>query len=122
MASPAWNPPSGAETDQSSTSAVLGDGGIYSSLDDLAKWDQALRDHTLLSEAEMQPALTPVQPTAGPAKNNEGANVSYGFGWFLDPYLAPEKNGPNKQPHKRMWHDGETVGFRTTSSAFPTTS
>ncbi len=30
------------ETDQSSTSAVLGDGGIYSSLDDLAKWDRAL--------------------------------------------------------------------------------
>ena len=28
--------------DQSSTSAVLGDGGVYSSLDDLAKWDQAL--------------------------------------------------------------------------------
>jgi len=43
------------QTDQSPTSAVLGDGGIYSSLDDLAKWDRALRLHTLLSEAEMQP-------------------------------------------------------------------
>src|SRR5438270_1927856 len=97
------------ETDQSPTSAVLGDGGIYSSLDDLAKWDRALRDHTLLSAAEMQPALTPVQPTDGPAKSIEGAAVSYGFGWFLDPY-----NG-----HKRMWHDGETVGFRTTIQRFP---
>ena len=29
--------------DQSVTSAVLGDGGIYSSIDDLAKWDAALR-------------------------------------------------------------------------------
>ena len=47
------------ETDQSPTSAVLGDGGIYSSLDDLAKWDRALREHTLLTEAEMQLALTP---------------------------------------------------------------
>ncbi|HEX7990595.1 MAG TPA: serine hydrolase domain-containing protein, partial [Stenotrophomonas sp.] len=28
-------------TDQSTTSAVLGDGGIYSSIDDLAKWDAA---------------------------------------------------------------------------------
>ena len=35
------------ETDQSPTSAVLGDGGIYSSIDDLAKWDRALREHTL---------------------------------------------------------------------------
>src|SRR5579863_6701064 len=47
------------ETDQSATSATLGDGGIYSNLDDLSKWDDALRKHTLLSVAEMQPALTP---------------------------------------------------------------
>jgi CubicO group peptidase (beta-lactamase class C family) len=99
-----WQP-----TDQSPTSAVLGDGGIYSSLDDLAKWDRALRDHTLLSAAEMQPALTPVQPTAGPAKFPEGASVSYGFGWFLDPYHG----------HKRMSHDGGTIGFRTTIQRFP---
>ncbi|MGH8187400.1 MAG: serine hydrolase domain-containing protein, partial [Steroidobacteraceae bacterium] len=31
-------------TDQSQTSAVLGDGGIYSSIDDLARWDAALYD------------------------------------------------------------------------------
>ncbi len=97
------------ETDQSPTSAVLGDGGIYSSLDDLAKWDRALREHTLLSEAEMLPALTPVQPTDGPAKIADGTNVSYGFGWFLDPY----------QGHKRMSHDGGTMGFRTTIQRFP---
>ncbi len=97
------------ETDQSPTSAVLGDGGIYSSLDDLAKWDRALRLHTLLSEAEMQPALTPVQPAEGPAKSPEGATVSYGFGWFLDPY----------QGHRRMSHNGETIGFRTTIQRFP---
>lgn len=94
------------ETDQSPTSAVLGDGGIYTSLDDLAKWDRALRQHTLLSEAEMQPALTPVQ-LSGPTKAPEG--VSYGFGWFLDPY----------QGHRRMFHDGETIGFRTTIQRFP---
>jgi len=97
------------ETDQSSTSATLGDGGIYTSIDDLAQWDRALREHTLLSEAEMQPALTPVKPTGGPAKSPEGTNVSYGFGWFLNPYHA----------HKRMWHDGETMGFRTTIQRFP---
>jgi CubicO group peptidase (beta-lactamase class C family) len=97
------------ETDQSSTSAVLGDGGIYSSLDDLAKWDRALRLHTLFTEAEMQPALTPVQPTQGPAKSPDGSTVSYGFGWFLDPY----------QGHRRMSHNGETIGFRTTIQRFP---
>jgi len=97
------------ETDQSPTSAVLGDGGIYSSLDDLAKWDRALRDHTLLSEAEMRPALTPVQPTDGPAKDSDGKPVSYGFGWHLEPYKG----------HKRIWHAGETTGFRTTIQRFP---
>ena len=44
------------QTDQSPTSATLGDGGVYSSLKDLAKWDEALANHTLLSDAEMQPA------------------------------------------------------------------
>jgi CubicO group peptidase (beta-lactamase class C family) len=97
------------ETDQSPTSAVLGDGGIYSSLDDLAKWDRALREHTLLSEEEMRPALTAVEPTDGPAKAPDGKPLSYGFGWFLDPY----------QGHKRMSHDGSTIGFRTTIQRFP---
>lgn len=96
------------EADQSPTSAVLGDGGIYSSVDDLAKWDRALREHTLLSEAEMQPALTPVHVADG-LPTSEGHNVSYGFGWFLDPYKG----------HRRMRHDGETIGFRTTIQRFP---
>jgi CubicO group peptidase (beta-lactamase class C family) len=102
------------QTDQSPTSATLGDGGIYTSLDDLEKWDRALREHTLLSAEEMQPALTPVQPTGGPAKFDDGTSVSYGFGWFLDPYLDSQKKG-----HKRMFHDGGTIGFRTTIQRFP---
>lgn len=106
------------ETDQSSTSATLGDGGIYSNLEDLAKWDGALRNHTLLSEKEMQPALTPVRLNDGsephwPTEQNDdnlhpGKPVSYGFGWFLDPY-----NG-----HQRMWHTGSTMGFRTVIERF----
>jgi CubicO group peptidase (beta-lactamase class C family) len=85
------------ETDQSSTSATLGDGGVYSNLDDLAKWDAALQSHTLLSEQDMSPALAPRKPNA------------YGFGWYLDPY----------QDHPRMWHTGETMGFRTVIERFP---
>jgi CubicO group peptidase (beta-lactamase class C family) len=106
------------ETDQSSTSATLGDGGIYSNLEDLAKWDEALRNHTLLTTEEMQPALTPAKlangkPTLWPTAPNDdnlhpGKPVSYGFGWFLDPY----KN------HPRMWHTGSTLGFRTVIERF----
>lgn len=92
------------ETDQSPTSATLGDGGVYSNLEDLAKWDAALAAHTLLSEKEMQPALT-----ANEGALNEGKPVSYGFGWFLDPYKG----------HKRMWHTGSTIGFRSVIERFP---
>lgn len=96
------------QTDQDSTSATLGDGGVYTSLTDLARWDQALAQNTLLSVAEMEPALTPVRPTAAPAQEN-GHPVSYGFGWFLEPYHG----------HERMWHYGETIGFRTSIQRFP---
>src|SRR5258706_15572449 len=106
------------KTDQSSTSATLGDGGIYSNLEDLAKWDDALRNHTLLSEKEFQPALTPVKLNDGsephwPTEPNDdnlhpGKAVSYGFGWFLDPY----------QGRQRMWHTGSTMGFRTVIERF----
>jgi CubicO group peptidase (beta-lactamase class C family) len=104
------------ETDQSPTSATLGDGGIYSSLTDLAKWDEALAQHTLLNEKEMQPALTAAQlashaPPKWPANADRpgGTPVSYGFGWFLDPY----------RNHTRMWHYGATVGFHTYIQRFP---
>jgi len=107
------------ESDQSSTSATLGDGGIYSNLEDLAKWDEALQKHTLLSEAEMAPALIPAKLADGSAPHwpsepdgdnlAPGKPVSYGFGWFLDPY-----NG-----HTRMWHSGSTMGFRTVIQRFP---
>lgn len=94
------------ETDQSPTSATLGDGGIYSSLADLAKWDRGLRDHTLLSEAEMQPAVTPVKVPG--VEEPDGKKAEYGFGWFLNPYKG----------HIRMWHYGETMGFRTAIERF----
>ena len=108
------------ETDQSSTSATLGDGGIYSNLDDLAKWDDALRNHTLLSAEAMAPALVPAKlangsPTLWPTAPNDdnlhpGKPVSYGFGWFLDPYWGIP----------RMWHTGSTMGFRTVIERFTT--
>lgn len=100
------------EKDQSPTSAVLGDGGIYSSLDDLARWDDALEHHTLLSEQDMQPALTPASMRTETGdelvEDRNGNSIRYGFGWFLDPYKG----------RARMYHDGDTVSFRTTIQRF----
>ncbi len=97
------------ETDQSPTSATLGDGGVYSSLSDLARWDEELRRHRLLSETEMAPALIPVRATSGTPAEPGGAPAAYGFGWFLNPWKG----------RARMWHSGETVGFRTAIQRFP---
>jgi CubicO group peptidase (beta-lactamase class C family) len=106
-----------AETDQSATSATLGDGGVYSNLTDLARWDAALESHSLLGEQEMQAAITPVRLNDGsvPAGRGDemveaGQPVSYGFGWFLNP----------DQGHTRMWHTGSTQGFRTVIERFTT--
>jgi CubicO group peptidase (beta-lactamase class C family) len=96
-----WN-----QTDQSPTSATLGDGGVYSSLEDLAKWDRALRNNTLVSPGEMRAALTPVNVPG--VVEPDGTPAQYGFGWFLNPYKG----------HQRMWHYGETVGFRTAIQRF----
>ncbi len=99
------------QTDQSSTSATLGDGGIYTSLDDLEKWDRALSEHTLVSEKEMQPALTAAaMPHGAPMQQPNGSVAPrYGFGWFLDPYRG----------HRRFAHYGETMGFRNSIQRFP---
>jgi len=90
-----------SRTDQSTTSAVLGDGGIYSSIDDLAKWDAALYDDRLLSDASRALAFSP-QTTTGTGEDNVQA---YGYGWRLDDGL--------------QWHSGETMGFRNVILRWP---
>ena len=84
--------------DQSLTSAVLGDGGIYSSIDDLAKWDAALYDNRLLRPESLRLAFTPQTKTDDPA-------VQYGLGWRIT--------------GESLWHSGETMGFRNVIVRFP---
>ena len=84
--------------DQSITSAVLGDGGIYSSIDDLAKWDAALYDSRLLTDGTRRLAFTPHTATDDP-------DVQYGFGWRIT--------------GETLWHSGETSGFRNVIVRYP---
>ncbi|MCU0645792.1 MAG: beta-lactamase family protein [bacterium] len=88
--------------DQSLTSAVLGDGGIYSSVDDLFKWDQALYTDKLVRLETLEQAFTP-------GILNDGAKLDYGFGWRSDEYLG----------FKRMHHTGQTCGFTTIIQRYP---
>ncbi len=83
-------------SDQSPYSAVLGDGGVYSSLDDLSLWDQALYRDDLISAESKARMLTP-------------ALEDYGFGWRIDDYRG----------HRRHHHSGSTSGFRNFLQRFP---
>ena len=87
-------------SDQSSTSAVLGDGGIYSNTHDLARWDAALYDDRLLSDASRALAFGKQIEVAG-----EGAATHYGFGWRIT--------------GDTLWHSGETIGFRNVIVRWP---
>ena len=77
--------------DQDLTSATLGDGGVYSSIEDLAKWDAALHGDRLLQRASLREAFRAATPTDDPG-------VQYGFGWRIS--------------EDSVWHSGETTGFR----------
>jgi CubicO group peptidase (beta-lactamase class C family) len=90
-------------TDQSQTSAVLGDGGIYSSIDDLAKWDAALYDDRLLSAKSRELAFTPVTDTDDPT-------IRYAMGWRV----TEEQIGGTT-----LWHSGESTGFRNVIIRYP---
>jgi CubicO group peptidase (beta-lactamase class C family) len=90
-------------TDQSQTSAVLGDGGIYSSIDDLAKWDAALYDDRLLNAQSRALAFTPLTDTDDPT-------IRYAMGWRI----TEEEFGGST-----LWHSGETIGFRNVIIRYP---
>jgi CubicO group peptidase (beta-lactamase class C family) len=87
-------------TDQSVTSATRGDGGIYSSIDDLAKWDAALYDDRLLSDASRALAFSPHVKVTG-----EPYPASYGYGWRIT--------------GDTVWHSGESIGFRNVIVRWP---
>jgi CubicO group peptidase (beta-lactamase class C family) len=87
-------------TDQSVTSATRGDGGIYSSVDDMAKWDAALYDDRLLSDASRKLAFSPHVKVTG-----EPYEASYGYGWRIT--------------GDTVWHSGESIGFRNVIVRWP---
>jgi CubicO group peptidase (beta-lactamase class C family) len=89
-------------TDQSLTSSVLGDGGIYSSISDLVKWDQALYTDCLISPDLLNLSFEAAVQSDKPA-------TGYGFGWYVAKYRGT----------KEVWHSGNTIGFTTRIARFP---
>lgn len=71
-------------------------GSLYSTVDDLLIWDQALYSRKPLTAASLDKMFTP---------NKE----NYGYGWFID----------NKSKHKKMGHAGGINGFNTMIARYP---
>jgi len=89
-------------TDQSNTSAVLGDGGVYTNATDLSKWVRALMTAPLPGEELQQRAWTPATLTGGTVG-------PYGMGWFVD----------TDRGLRRLSHHGETRGFTNAFLMYP---
>jgi CubicO group peptidase (beta-lactamase class C family) len=85
--------------------SIYGEDGIYSTINDLYKWDQALYTDRLVSRATLEMAFTP-------GRNNQGEEIatsvfthptSYGFGWFIS----------SMHGEKVVEHSGGWSGYST---------
>jgi CubicO group peptidase (beta-lactamase class C family) len=75
---------------------IFGSGGIYSTVEDLYHWDQALYGEQLVRAETLAEAFRPV-------RYNSGEAYPYGFGWGLEDHLG----------RRRVSHAGGWVGFST---------
>ncbi len=73
---------------------IVGDGNVYSSVEDLYKWDQALYTEKLVKLSTFKEAMTP-------GKLNNGSQTNYGFGWFIE------------KQDTEIAHSGGWAGFGT---------
>ena len=92
--------------------SIYGEDGIYSTVDDLYRWDQALYTERLVGRATLEMAFTP-------GLNNEGKEIvtdilsrpsSYGFGWFIS-----SLNGEKDVEHPGGWSGYVTYILRLPS-------
>ena len=79
--------------DLTNMDGVAGDGNLYSSAEDLFKWDQSLYTEKLIKTTALQQALAPV-------RLNNDSTCPYGFGWFID------------KENEIYSHSGGWAGFR----------
>jgi CubicO group peptidase (beta-lactamase class C family) len=90
--------------DAADASVAYAAGGLYSTVEDLYRWDQALYSDTLVTKQLRDQMFTSYAPI--PESNGFG----YGYGWFIGKHF-------NRQV---FLHDGHFDGFRACISRFPT--
>ena len=79
------------------------DGSLYFTVEDIAKWDEALEKRKLISRASYEQMWTPV-------RLNNGTTAPYGFGWRI----AKTDSG-----HRVVEHGGAWQGFASYIVRYP---
>jgi CubicO group peptidase (beta-lactamase class C family) len=74
-------------------------GAVYSTVEDLFKWDEALYADTIIKRASQDKMFS----------SYKGGSEGYGYGWFLT-----SKDGRQKQ-----YHEGSTFGFGSFIARYP---
>jgi len=93
-------------------SAFFADGGLYSTVADLQRWDDAVQDSTLIPAALTAQMLTvhaACPPSGSPGGCLTAADLGYGYGWFVD----RTRYGPLYQ------HVGRIDGWRSFNGIYP---
>lgn len=92
--------------------ATRPDGGIYSTLRDLALWEKGLRENKIISDSLLKIAYTPHITVTGSkwSSYQNRPNTSYGLGWFID-------NTPGLPT--KVYHTGDNGGFQAYLAKYP---
>ncbi len=88
---------SGNVAEDSYLNGVVGDKGVYSTVEDLAKFDRALNEGILVSRTTLEKAFQPMNREMRGSRN-------YGLGWRIT---------FNKKGHRIVYHTGWWKGFKT---------
>ncbi|NWF89442.1 MAG: beta-lactamase family protein [Ignavibacteriaceae bacterium] len=86
-----------ADANESLFFSTMGDGGIYTSIDDYLKWILAIQKGEVLKSELIKQAQSPQFSI------DTSRNISYGYGWFI-------AGSGNDQV---VYHTGSNGGFRT---------
>jgi len=86
-----------ADANESLFFSTMGDGGVYTSIDDYLRWIAAIQEKRVLDPALVEQAQAAQFPI------DTARNLSYGFGWFV----------AGSGDAKLIYHTGSNGGFRT---------
>lgn len=89
-------------------------GGLYSTVEDLYRWIQALSAPVLVSQKSLDTMFTPfvsICPKQGEGCLDGFAREGYGYGWVIATEQAPSR--------QVIWHDGSISGFKSFLGFYP---